>query len=356
MPLKLWERYFLRELAKVFFLFIFGFYFLYMLIDYTSRTGSLLGSTVTLSELALYYALTFLKRIDLLVPFGLMVGTIRALISFNIHHELVALLAGGIPLKRLLRPFLIAGFGCAALLYLNFQVLAPMAWSKIQQMEDRHSSVEGSRASRSIQDVTLNDGSFLLCQSYDSSRHFFFDTYWIRSVDEVWRIKYLHLGGETPIGNYVDHLARNAEGEFQLVDSFEERELTEMQFDEENLEAALLSPEELSLTQMWQRRPTHSREYNDKEASLLARFYARLAMPMLCILAVMAPAGFCVQFSRQVPVLMIYILSVIGIVTFYLIMDATLVIARAQVLPPLLAIFSPYALYLWLFGRRYARL
>ncbi|SCA62438.1 Uncharacterized protein SCG7086_AA_00390 [Chlamydiales bacterium SCGC AG-110-P3] len=356
MPLKLWERYFLRELAKVFFLFIFGFYFLYILIDYTSRTGSLLSNSAGFTELTVYYGLTFLKRVDLLVPFALLVGTIRALVSFNFHNELVALLSGGIPLKRLLRPFLAAGIACAILLYCNFQWLAPLAWSKVQQIEDRHSSMETSTAGHAIQDVSLNDGSLILCQSYDSARNFFFDAYWIRSIDDIWRIKYLHLDTEAAVGKYVDHLARNEEGEFQLVESFETKVLQEIQFDEENLQAALRNPEELSLAQLWQRRPTHDREYTDKEAGILARFYSHLAMPLLCILAVIAPAPFCIRFSRQIPVLFIYILSIMGIVSFYLVADATLVIARAQVLPPALAIFTPYALYFWLFGRRYIRL
>jgi len=58
---KIWQRYFLRELLKVFLLLISSFYALYMLIDYSSRTGlsclrTHLLSVIPLLSLYLYYA------------------------------------------------------------------------------------------------------------------------------------------------------------------------------------------------------------------------------------------------------------------------------------------------------------
>jgi len=355
--IRLWEKYFLKEMLKVFLLFICGFYFLYVLIDYTSRTGSLLGNSVGLKEVGIYYLLTFLKRIDLLFPFGLMIATITALISLNSRRELVALLAGGVPFRRLLRPFLFAGIACSALMYLNFQVFSPLAWRKIQQIEDSHHS-EGGRQAREmgVQDIRLADGSFILCQSYDSARKLFFDAFWVRSIDEVWRIKYLYPDSESTVGRFVDLIKRNEEGVLELTESYETKVLSELQFDEENLQAALRTPEELSITELWSRLPFSVGELTEKQASVVALFYSRLATPLLCILAVMAPTPFCVRFSRQLPVLLIFISGIVGIAMFYLLMDAALIIARGQVIPPSLAIFSPYALYFWVFVRRYLQL
>lgn len=354
--MKLWEKYFLKEIASIFFLLLGSFYFLFILIDYTSRASSLFKGQVGMQELVFYYLLLFVKRIDLLVPFALLIATLKALISLNTNRELVALLASGIPLKRLLRPFLFSGIACAALLYVNFQVLSPLAWIQIQKIEDRYMAEEDLQNRQGIQQVLLDDGSVVFCQSYDSARKLFFDSYWIRSIDEVWRIKYLYPDPKATLGRFVDQIKRNEKGEMKLLNSWETKLLNDLSFNKEQLQATLILPEEMSLTDLWKKMPLSKKDHNTKEAAITARFYNRLAMPLLCILAVIGPAPFCVIFSRQVPTLLITIFSIVGLITFYLLSDATFVLAKGQVFSPFLIIFAPYMLYAWIFGRRYASL
>jgi len=303
-------------------------------------------------ELAFYYLLMFMKRMDIMLPFGLLIACIRALLTFNIHNELVVLLVSGLSIKKLLRPFLACGITCVMLMYLNYEVFIPYSWTKMKQIEDKHSS-EGGRKQDRIQEVVLNDDTAIIYNSYDSARGFFFDAYWIRSINEIFRIKYLFPDSQATVGRKIDRLLRDDSGRLFLAESFDTKTLPELQFDEKILSGALRTPEELSLRQLWQRIPKHVGNFSDKEAHLLTRFYFRLAMPWLCLLVILAPTPFCVTFSRQPPILLIYILSILGLVSFYLIMDAAMVLGQAQVITPSLAIFIPFSLYFVFFAKRF---
>lgn len=354
MILKIWQRYFLREIGKVFFLFLGSFYFLFALIDYTSRTGALLPNNVKVEDLAIYYSLMFFKRIDVMLPFALLLATLRALISFNTHNELVALFGGGVSLRTLMRPFIAAALVCVALVYFSYEVLVPYTWTKMKRIEDSYASSELARkGDRYVHDITLDDGSLVLYQSYDSARSLFFDVYWIRSIDDIYRIKTLFPDAHSTIGRRVDHLVRDNVGGITLAESYDTKLLQDLHFTEEGLTTALRSPEELSLGQLIHRLPKHSRGLTDKEAHILARFYSRILMPWLCLLVVIAPAPFCTKFSRQHPILLIYIFSITGLVTFYLLFNAAFVVGSARVVPPLLAVLVPFILYFGPFSYRY---
>jgi lipopolysaccharide export system permease protein len=96
--IKIWERYFLKETLKIFFLFLFCFYGLYVLIDYASHTSGLPHHQIKISgkELIRYYLFIFSSRAEILIPFALLISTIKTICSLNISRELVALKGGRI--------------------------------------------------------------------------------------------------------------------------------------------------------------------------------------------------------------------------------------------------------------------
>lgn len=208
---QLWERYFLKEFAKIFFFFLFGFYGLYVLIDYASHTSSLAHHHVQIPffELARYYLFIFSSRAEILIPLALLIAVCKTLISLNVHGELIALMASGFKLKTLLRPFLFAGFVAMILLYLNEQFLIPRALTKLRRIEDS-TKHQRSRNSPKVaaHSMVLEDGSIFLFQSYDTAKEQFFDVYWIESLDSIYRIKYLAPELPHPTGYFVDHLTR----------------------------------------------------------------------------------------------------------------------------------------------------
>lgn len=355
MMMTIWERYFLREIVKVTLLFIFCFYLLYFLGDYTSRTSNLISGEFPFQSLLYYYLLIFLKHIDILLPFALLLATIKTLCGLNINNELVAMLAGGIKLQQLLRPFIFVGIAATALMYLNFEVLVPATLYKAKIIEDAH--FKGNKLRRNgVQEIALYDGSVVLYQAFDTVRECFFDAYWIRSLDDIYRIKYLFPNPDFTVGRLVDHLVRIDTGDLEHVEAFDTRVFPEMSFDDELLLTALRTSDELSLSQLWRRLPSNGNSPSEKSAQALAWFCLRLAMPWLCLLAVIAPAPFCLRFTRQLRVLFIYILGILGLIVLYFILDAALVAAEAQILNPVVTILAPVLVAFVFFGWRFRQL
>lgn len=357
MGFKIWERYFLKEILKVFFLFLGCFYGLYVLIDYASHTSALPQHHVQIQgkELAKYYLFIFASRAEILIPVAFLVATIKTLCQLNVHHELVALMAGGIKQKALLRPFLFLAFLLTAILFLNEQTLLPPALRKLRRIEDSTKHQKNrNQLSLAVRNLTLEDGSIFIFQSYDTAQEHFFDAYWIRSIDNIYRIKYLKPHQSHPIGYFVDHFIRQPNGVLSQVESFEQLTLKGLNFNHELLQSATIDPDALSLSELWTQLPgLQVDEFNEKESKILTAFYWKLLMPWLSLLAILAVAPFCLVFSRQLPVFFIYVCGIFGILAFYLIMDAAQIIAKKQVVAPQVMMGVPFLISLMIFGWRF---
>jgi lipopolysaccharide export system permease protein len=75
----IWERYFFKEFIKVFLLFLFCFYGLYILIDYASHTSALPHHQIQLHlyEVARYYLFVFASRAEILLPLALLIAFVK---------------------------------------------------------------------------------------------------------------------------------------------------------------------------------------------------------------------------------------------------------------------------------------
>lgn len=355
----IWQRYFLKELMKVFCLFLCCFFGLYVIIDYASHTSGLPGHHMQVSwkDLFFYYGYIFIGRSEILIPLALLIALIKTLCTLNVRNELVALMASGIKLQVLLRPFLFVGLFCTAALYLNEQFLLPTALTHLQRIEDATKNAKRQKNQiTSVQNVLLADGSVILYQSYDTANERFFDVYWIRSIDDIYRMKYLSPNAEAPLGRYVDHLKRQASGQLARTEAFDVRAFPEMQFNAEQLQETLMNPDLLSIQKLWHQLPKASEAYTEKESQTLAAFYWKIAIPWLCLLAIIGPAPYCVRFSRQLPIFFIYVCGIFGLITFYLVLDAALIVAQRQVVEPLAALGVPFTFVMCFASYRYSSL
>lgn len=351
---KLWERYFLKETIKVFLFFLISFYSLYVLIDYSNHAGSFKHYHFSFLDIVKFYAFEFVSKMDLLVPFALLIATVKTLCSLNTHNELVALMASGIKLKRLLVPFIALGLVMTGLIYFNMEVLKPIAFKYNTQLDHSRAKAKQKR-NRAIQQVILKDNSTLIFQEYNALDDQLFDVYWLRSIDDIFRIRTLKLT-EPPEGLAVEHLQRNDKGFIILTESANSTTFPEMQFDKKQLLESISSPEAKSISDLKLKLPSNNKELSEKEASLLTTYYYKLALPWLCLLAVLAPAPLCIRFSRTLPIFFVYSISIFGLVAFYLIIDAAVVLSERQMVAPIVAIWLPFATFFTFFGIRFLRL
>lgn len=343
--LKIWERYFLRELLKYFFFFILVFYGLYVMIDYSSHSSSLNygHSRFKIYEIGLYYLCEFVERMDVMIPFGLLLATIRTLTNLNTHNELVALMASGVKIMTLLRPFILVGLAMVMLMYINTQFWMPTALQRINHIDQKHRSQKTKlNQSVTVQSLVLKDKTSVIFQNYDSLEKELIDAYWIRNINDIYRIKYLYPYNEIPTGQFVDHLQRAPSGEMVITDTFDNKQFPEMHFHKRDLFQGMIDPQDESLTDLWKKLPQNNSISSEKEAEILAVFYHKMIMPWLCLLAVIGPAPFCVRYNRNIPLFFIYALSIFGLVAIYLICNATIVLGKRQIMEPWVAILVPF--------------
>lgn len=356
--MKLWQRYLLLRFSRALLFTLSLFYGLYVLIDYASHATALhKGHHVrTVGEMALTYGAEFCRRCELLLPFSVLLATLYTLLQMNRNRELVALLGGGISLQRLLRPLLLASCLLVLLQLLLAEWVLPVALRQLRRMEERHREGGKSGGHPRVKVVHLADGSRLLYREYDPERGALLAVYWVRSLDEIYRMEWLEPGATPPQGHYVDRLARNDEGALTWKESTETLGFEEMTMTDQERGELMSLPEELPLSSLLRSPFVPQRSGSEGEAQWLSALHYKLAMPWLALFAFLLPAPLCVRFSRTFHPILLYAAMLIALFILYLAMGAFSVLAQRQVLPPAAALWSPLALAFAFAAFRYARL
>ena len=348
--MKLWQRYFLREQLKLLLFILAVVFVLFTVIDYSINTKSLAGQGVPTIELLTYYAAQFFTHLQLLIPLALLLATIKVLTSANSHNELVALRAGGLPARKLLTPLLFVAAACALFLWANYQWSYPRATAHVDRFEDQYMHSGRAEQKAKLNVIRIEDGSKLLYQSYDISRGAFFDVYWLRNSGDVYHMQHLMPHGDTPVGTFVDHIIKSESGHFIRDESSPHLTLTDMHFGKRDLVDALIPPTDMSFTDLWRRLPKKHRNITDYQGEVLTAFNLKLAYPLLCFLAVLAPAPWCIRFRRHLPIFFIFCLSIAGFLAFLTTMDAMAILGESHTLSPDLALWLPIAACFAIFG------
>lgn len=222
----IWQRYIYAELLKTTIFFLVCFFLLFVAIDYSVHMqGFLRSAHLSFLDVATYYGFRFIKNCDLLIPLALLVATIKLLRGMNHRNELLALQAAGLPLKRLMRPFLIVALFATIMNLAIAEWLFPASLQFNEQFQTSHlkSTSEEVRLER-VRVLDLKDGSRLTFHSFDNKTATFHDLFWIRSLDDIWRIKTLTIDREhpkeAPVASYVDHIKRGEDGGLHKIASY----------------------------------------------------------------------------------------------------------------------------------------
>ncbi len=353
----LYQRYFLKEFFKIFFLILISFYGLYILIDYSSH-ASLFHQRGGWFSVVSYYGAEFIQRLEVLVPFAVAASSVKTLTTFNQHHELAALLAAGVPLKKLLRPFLAVALCIGVLLTLSSEWIQPAAHKQLRYFTEKRKHEKHQKAGIvSVQLMPLEGAPPLFYQGYDRETQALKDVYWIRSLDDVVHIQKLYaLEGAEPRGKHVDFLKRNMEGELIPVRYEEEAYFPDMALSKKSIIEMTTLPNELSLTELWRQLTPEQDILNEKEAQIRTTFYYKLILPWLSLLVVLGCMPLCVRFSRQQNLLFLYAGTLFGLIAFYLALGSALILGERQVVAPALALWPLFGGALILLGSRYWRL
>ena len=352
---KIWQRYFFIELCKVFFFFLVSFFFLYSLIDYTTHAGDFFteGKFQT-KDLFCYYGFQFIKRSYLLLPLALLISTIKVLCRLNASRELVALQSCGIKLKSLLSPFFYLGALCCIFNWISSEKLLPKALVSLNHFEDI-SHYNGKDTKEPFYVLHLKDESKLIYQTHDIETNTFSDVYWVKSFNEIWRIKTLKADPKNPIAELADHLVRNKEGILTKVKSYETWIIDGLTWQTNLNRKGVIPIESRKVTELG-KVLAHKNKISKKQASeALTVLSYKLIMPVLSLLVVIAIAPFCIRYTRSVPTFYIYAVGLFGFIAFFLLMDSFVILGSHNTLNPLVAILLPFGMcfgvFSWKFGK-----
>ncbi len=355
---KIWERYVFGEILKVFFLFLGCFFFLYCIFDYSLHVQDfIVDKKICLSHLCTYYFYQFIKRCDLLIPLALLIATLKVLFSLNTHKELVALQASGVSSKRILRPFFIFAAICAFFIFTSMEFLLPSSLNFLDRFQKQHfkHAYHGNRK-EPIHSIFLKDRTKIIYQKELKDKQLYFDVFWIRSADDIWRIKYLSTNLDEPIGYYVDHIVRSAGGNFEKVDSFERYAFPSFRLLSQESAKGYTPIENRSPSQLFDQL-THKRKATAFEyPQILTQFLHKCTMPLLCFLVVIGAAPYCFQYSRTLPVIFTYAIALFGFITFTAVIDAAVILGETQVVSAYGAILTPFSLLFSYFGWKFYKI
>ncbi|HSX26263.1 MAG TPA: LptF/LptG family permease [Chlamydiales bacterium] len=340
--MKLWYRYLLFKLAKTFHFILFCIFIGYILVDLSVNGVRFFseGST-TFIDTILYYLRQFAMHLELFLPLSFLLASMKVLVDFNSHRELVALQMAGLSKKKLLSPFfLFAGF-LTLVCYVNTQWFAPEAQEAVYLFRDAHPKAGKKKIKKQkLFSLSLDDDSELVYQRFDASKKELFDVFWVRSADDIWHMKYLKTLSKPPIGRFVDHLTRNFEKQFEKSESFETRAFPKLLWKEDATLQRFVPFENRSLTQLLQQASADTAE----RASVFSHLHYKIALPLLHFFILFSIGPISMRFARHRPTFLIAACSLFGFISLMIILDGMLILGENQVFPGYFAIWLPMAI------------
>ncbi len=342
----IWQRYLFINLLKSFLLFLFCFFLLYTLIDFSTHSQEFIkNEKIDFSKLLIYYTYQFIKRLPLLLPLSLLISTIKVLSAFNSHRELLALQASGVNIKRILKPFFFLAFLCTLTTYTNEELFLPKTMAYLDQIRKPNElNLLKKPPKKQFNAFVLADSSKLIYQRFEQEKNVFFDVYWVRSFHDIWRMKYLSADPKNPIGEYVDHITRDSEGRLQKVESYEKCRLPLLKWEikELNKKQSTIKHQKIStLALVLLKKDPNSFHL---QGEVKTHLFYKLAIPLLPFLVLFGVLPHCISYSRKSPIFLVYGISIFSFVVLFTLIHAMIIIGENQTIPPYAAIFTPLLL------------
>lgn len=354
---RIWQRYLLKEIFKIFSLFLGCFFFLYSLIDYSLHMQDfIVDKTIQVSHIITYYLFQFIKRASLLLPLSLLIATLKTLFTMNAKGELIALQASGLSLRKILSPFFFLATLSMLFNLISSEWILPSSLNYLDQFRENHfkHSHRGNRK-EPIHVLTLKDRSKIIYRLEDREKKLFCDVFWVRSSDEIWRMQSLSSDPKQPIGFFVDHLLRNPEGYLEKQESFDTYHFSDFKWEKDRIGKGQIPLENRKISQLYRLLFDPKITSNYERGEILTHLLFKCMSPLISFIVILAAAPFCLKHSRQLPIFFTYTICLFGFVAFFALMDAAVILGENQVLPPSFSILFPVLVSLFGFGYYYQK-
>ena len=353
---RIWERYIFFATLRTFTFFLFCFYVVYIIVDFSTQSVRFYSETApTIIALIIYYLCQFVKYLDVFFPLAFLFTIIKVFSDMNTKNEFVALQTAGISSKTLTRPL----FYFAVLLiiggYINYELLIPSSMQYISEFRSVHKKdAQKDKSHRKIHVIPLQDDSKLVFAKTDLHMQKLEDIYWIAN-DSVWHFKTLDLSGKVAIATFPDRFKRNAEKLLVKTDTYKKISLPQIQL-VEDLEEHIMPTEFRPLSHLFHQWRDKKHSTEEERNDLLTQLHYKLTNPFFSLLILLLCVPYTMKFSRHIPLFFISASCLFVFVIFYTFMDAALILAENQVVSPFTAIWGPFMVSLllstWNFSRQ----
>jgi len=275
--------------------------------------------------------------------------------SMSEQHELLALQAAGVPSKRIVAPFVILSVIAVLCNFATVEFFLPASTKYTDQFQTSYLKRDNSRKDR-IRVLELKDGSRLAFQYFDNSTTTFHDLFWVRSTDDIWRIKTLKLDRDNPkappLCTHVDHVTRGQDGGLHKIESHKEILLEALKIASYQVKKTQLSFESYSLSKLFKELDKEKIRFYE----LSAEFYMKCARLFLPLLAVLSIIPFCLRYSRLSSPMLLYSLGIFGTIALFVGIQAGGILTQNQILSPWASIIAPLLVLFGWSSFRFAKL
>ncbi len=313
------------------------------------------------SFLTYFYQRHILKRLlvsfGFLLPLSILLSSIYSLTRLNNARELVALLSSGIPIRKILRPFWLVACGIFAFQIINQQFFLPKARYAIDDMKNTYvRDVRKLTANEPFRLLFLKDGSKLFYQSFDEPSKTYFDVIWLRSLNEIWRIKKMSAKAENSFqGKFVDIIRRNELENLEKQESHTFLNLKELSLQEASFHKVQTPVDSLPLTKLFQELFASSSKRSYTSSELWTEILSKGFSSATAFLVLMAAVPISIAYRRHLPIFLIYSISLFSFFAFIALIDALKILSTNQIISPFITMGLSYGIVLLVFGNRYRK-
>jgi lipopolysaccharide export system permease protein len=352
---KIWQRYIFKDLLKCFGFFLLAFFLLYMLADFSTHVQDFIKEgKFSVLKIISYYLSQIFKRMPLLLPLALLISTIKVLSSLNLHKELVALQSSGLELKKILAPFWVLACFCTLLGYVNEELVIPRIATYLDEAKlARSKNPLKVSKNKPFTILYLSDSSKLVYQNVDKEKKAFFDVYWIRSYNDIWRMKYLSTDPQKPLGEFVDHIARTNSGFLEKKESYEQCILPSLKWKTSELSKKQTTSKYKKISKLAAFLMKGEGDSFHAKGEATTYLCYKLVMPLMPFLMLLGIVPYCVTYSRNPSIILLYGVSILCFVVFFTLMDSLIIIGENQTVPPYIIMWLPFVLASGIFYRKY---
>lgn len=316
--MKIWVRYLLKEVFKVFALILCCFFFLYSMMDYSLHVRAFVN--IPFYKAMLYYLGLFSKRLDLLVPLSLLLASIRSLSILSRNNELLALQASGISFHKLTSPLFAVGGVLTLFLYTSHQFFVPISNVYTDKFEATHFKKKDKRV-LPIHGILLESGGHLIYQT--KAEGIYEDVFYILDFDHIYHMN--SLDGQ--VGVNVDYITRTPLGQLEKKVSYPTYIFDELKINPKK--TAFIPYENRSLSEL----------FYEKEPSneLKGKLAYKLVAPLFCLLCLLGVLPYAINYSRGRSSFFLYAFSLFGFIFYYMLVSLATTLTMAGALSPLIS-------------------